>query len=48
MSYDEDYLASIDNKLDHLAITVDNIEVTAEILMTDWPAVRLATELNSD
>ena len=28
MSYNEDYLASIDNKLEHLAITVENIEVT--------------------
>ena len=41
MSYNEDYLASIENKLDHLAITVDNIEVTAVILIT----VCLATQI---
>ena len=34
MSYNEDFLASIDNKLDHLAITVDNIEVTGCLA---WP-----------
>ena len=33
MSYNEDYLASIDNKLEHLAITVENIEVTDIILI---------------
>ena len=32
MSYNEDFLASIDNKLDHLAISVENIEVTVKII----------------
>ena len=41
MSYNEDFLASLDNKLDHLSITVDNIEVTACL-------AGLATKLNSD
>ena len=36
MSYNEDYLASIDNKLEHLAITVENIEVTdISLIITD-------------
>ena len=39
MSYNEDFLANLDNKLDHLAITVENIEVTV---------ICLATKLNSD
>ena len=30
MSYNEDLIAAIDNKLDNLAIAVDNIEVTVK------------------
>ena len=33
MSYNEDFLASIDNKLDHLAISVENIEVTVRLFL---------------
>ena len=41
MSYNEDFLASLDNKLDHLSITVDNIEVTGCL-------ARLGNKINSD
>ena len=46
MSYNEDFLANLDNKLDHLAITVDNIEVTTGLAGQALPC--LATKLNSD
>ena len=46
MSYNEDFLESIENKLDHLAITVDNIEVTALIFMAVMSDC-LATKLDS-